>query len=633
MNARTPTPPIDADVAVSTELEEFAAIGDGRTLGLVGRIGHGAELAWWCHPRFDDGSVFASLLDPDGGSWRIDVVDATRSTIAAVDGANVVRTGIGGPDGFVEVFDALPFPGDEPGPGAIRRVVRCRSGRVRLRSTLVARPDHGRVEPSFRTDDGVVTIAWTDTDGREQALAHRASIRRAGQARALDPALDDGALVLEAELHEGDEVSLVLGEHDRATAATAARASDELAAIVGRWRQWLAGSSYHGRWPAPVRRSALVLKLLAHVDGGGLIAAGTTSLPEHPGGERNWDYRYVWIRDAAFTVYAFLELDLVDEAEDFVGWLLERVLVCEVDDDADGSPLPPLYDLDGRSDLDETTLDHWAGHLDSRPVRIGNGAAGQHQLDAFGALLDALYLFDKHRSGLSLDAWDRVVDLVDWLCANWAEPDDGMWEVRSGAVRFSSSLLLAWTALERAIRMAEFRGRPAPIEAWRAARDEIHTTLRTEAWNPDLEAFTQTLGGDQTDASMLLAPLVKFISGDDPQWLSTMRAIDDQLGSGAHVRRYDPEAVDDGVGGDEGAMTICSFWMVEALARAGRTDEARDRFEQLLACAGRGGLLSEQIGHDGRQLGNLPQAFSHLALISAAVHLDQALDRGTGASG
>ncbi|NNE12614.1 MAG: glycoside hydrolase family 15 protein [Ilumatobacter sp.] len=427
----------------------------------------------------------------------------------------------------------------------------------------------------------------------------------------------------EFDIEEGTEVVFALGDGlvDVSTAALV----DGFESTRRFWIDWSARSTYAGRWGTVVERSALALKLLTHRPSGGLIAAGTTSLPETIGGERNWDYRYVWIRDAAFALYAFMELGYTEEAEAFTGWLQRRLDECATADSNDRQPLRPLYDIDGNAELEEIELDHWAGYADSSPVRIGNAASEQLQLDIYGEIIDSLYLADKHGPGLSLDAWNGVRHLADWVCEHWDQPDDGFWEVRNGPHDFTAARLLCWVALERAMRMARFRGRPADLERWGRSRDAIHACIVERGWSDELGAFTQTLDGDRLDASILLMPLVRFISSHDPRWTSTLEAIGRTLTHDVLVERYEDGT--DGLEGDEGTFTICTFWYVEALARAGQVERARLMFDKVLSYAGPLGLFSETISDSGDQLGNFPQAFTHLSLISAAVAIDEAEGR------
>ena len=602
-----------------TPLEELGTIGDLHTAALVSRHG---SIDWLCWSRFDAPSLFGRLLDPDGGHWRITPVDADRdcSDQIYLSGTNVLVTRFHLPHALVEVEDLMLIGSDARAlPSSERRLVRtvrCHRGGTTMHLDLAPRPDHGRLPPTIGRDGELLTI----TAGSDGTLRLAAALTSGDR---LCWELTDDRVTARFDIREGDEARFVLGPGVRPDepGSVAGRCDDTIAA----WQGWTRRSTYAGRWREVVERSALTLKLLTHGPTGGVVAAATTSLPELVGGARNWDYRYVWIRDAAFTIYAFLRLGHVDEADAFANWLLARLDRC--DPDGDQPPLSPLYDLDGATDLVEVDLDHWRGYADSRPVRIGNGAAGQRQLDVYGELIDSLYLTDKQNGGVSLDAWRSIVHLVDWVIDHWDEPDEGIWEPRSGRHRYTSSLLMCWVAVERAMRMAIHRGRPAPFDRWREARDEMHATLVDRGWNDDLGAFTQTLDGDTLDASILLAPLVKFIPATDPRWRSTMAAIDDRLAHGPFVDRYDAAASPDGVAGDEGSFTICSFWFVEALSRSGEVTAAHRRFERLLSYASPLGLFAEQIGPDGRQLGNMPQAFTHLALISAAFQLDEDLDR------
>ena len=388
------------------------------------------------------------------------------------------------------------------------------------------------------------------------------------------------------------------------------------------WRGWLAKSTYRGRWREMVHRSALTLKLLTYRPTGALVAAPTTSLPEGIGGQRNWDYRYTWIRDAAFSLYGLLRLGFTEEAEAFMGWLSDRYR--ESAGRGDG-PLQIMYCIDGRPDMEEQVLDHLEGYRGSRPVRVGNGAATQLQLDTYGELIDSVYLYNKYGQPISYDDWSALVAIVEWICDNWDRPDEGIWEVRGGRQNFTYSRMMCWVAIERAIRMARQRGLPADLNRWRDQRDAITQQIMERGWRPQRNAFVQHYDTDVLDASVLLMPLTKFIAPRDPRWLSTLDAVGEELVSDSLVYRYNIEASPDGLEGEEGTFSICTFWYVEAMARAGHLDEARLAFEKMLTYANHVGLYSEEIGPSGEALGNFPQAFTHLALISAAVNLDSQL--------
>jgi GH15 family glucan-1,4-alpha-glucosidase len=388
------------------------------------------------------------------------------------------------------------------------------------------------------------------------------------------------------------------------------------------WLDWLKGCTYKGRWQEMVYRSALTLKLLTYRPTGAIVAAATTSLPEQLGGRRNWDYRYTWIRDASFTVYALLRLGFKQEAEEFIGWLRARVSEVEV---GDGGTLQIMYGVDGRADLGEITLDHLEGYRGSAPVRVGNAAATQLQLDIYGELLDSWYLFDKYGRPIFYEGWQAISKLVDWLAESWDREDEGVWETRGGRQHFTYSRLMCWVAFDRAIRIAENRGFPGDIAKWQAARDAIFRQVHERGYHEERGAFVQHYDTDVLDASLLLMPLVRFISPTDPRWLSTLDLITKELVSDSLVYRYNAAASPDGLEGKEGTFSICTFWWVEALARAGRLDEARLALEKMFTYANHLGLYSEEIGPTGEALGNFPQAFTHLSLISAAVNLDHKL--------
>jgi GH15 family glucan-1,4-alpha-glucosidase len=388
------------------------------------------------------------------------------------------------------------------------------------------------------------------------------------------------------------------------------------------WRRWLGHSRYTGRWRETVQRSALTLKLLTYEPTGAIVAAPTTSLPERLGGERNWDYRYTWIRDAAFSLYALLRLGFTDEAAAFMDWLTDRF--CDERPKGSG-PLQIMYGIDGRSELPEEVLDHLEGYRGSRPVRVGNEAASQLQLDIYGELIDSVYLYNKYGTPIYHDAWQDLSRIVEWINEHWDEADEGIWETRGGRRDFTFSRLMSWVAVERAMRIARQRGLPANLPAWGAARDAIYDQIMARGLNRERGAFVQHYDTEVLDASILLMPLVKFIAPTDPRWLSTLDAVSRELVSDSLVYRYNPKASPDGLRGDEGTFSMCTFWYVEALARAGRLDQARVVFEKMLTYANHLGLYAEQIGRTGEQLGNFPQAFTHLALISAAINLDRQL--------
>ena len=387
------------------------------------------------------------------------------------------------------------------------------------------------------------------------------------------------------------------------------------------WKSWISQSNYKGRWREMVHRSALALKLLISRKHGSLIAAPTFSLPESIGGVRNWDYRFTWLRDAAFTLYALIRLGFIDETEAFIEWIKGRL-----GDDAQRGPLQVMYGLDGRQELEEISLDHLCGYENSSPVRIGNAAHQQLQLDIYGEMMDSVYLANKYGHGISHAGWQDVQRLLEWLRQNWQRPDEGIWEVRGGAKEFLHSRVMCWVAFDRALRLADKRSLSGPLDVWQRTRDEIRNDIFTNFWDDELQSFVQAKGTKYLDASALLMPMMRFISPVDPMWLSTMRAIESHLVEDTLVRRYEVERTHvDGLPGTEGSFTACSFWYVECLARAGELEKAQLLFEKLLGYANHLGLYSEELGANGRHLGNFPQAFTHLALISAATYLDRAL--------
>ncbi|ROR00195.1 GH15 family glucan-1,4-alpha-glucosidase [Streptomyces sp. 2132.2] len=592
-------------------ISEHGLIGDLRTVALVGTNG---TIDWYCCPRFDAPSVFASILDADnGGSWELAADVPTRTRQFYFPDTNVLITRFYAADGVAEIQDFMPVV-DESREASRHRLIR----RVMcVRGTL---PFRARIAPRF----GYGAEAHTVRARIHEAVFESPSISLALTSTA--PLESDGADVSSHfKLLEGESVVFALdriSDDVRPQACPHAEAEVQFEATVRFWRQWLGRSRYRGRWREMVHRSALALKLLTYAPTGAIVAAPTTSLPERVGGERNWDYRYVWVRDAAFAVYAMLRLGFTTEAEAFMGFLSDRGIMRGV---GPTGPLQIMYGIDGRTELPESELPHLEGHLGSAPVRVGNAATTQLQLDIYGALIDSIYLYDKWGQPISSDRWDEVGAVVDWLCEHWDQPDEGVWETRGGRRNFVYSRLMCWVAIERAIRMANRRGLPADLLRWQRSRDAIYRQIMREGWSAKRGAFVQGLGDDVLDASVLMMPMAKFISPTDPKWLSTLDALTADLVSDSLVYRYDPEASPDGLRGSEGTFSICSFWYVEALTRAGRLEEARLAFEKMLTYANHVGLYAEEIGRSGEQLGNFPQAFTHLSLISAAFNLDRAL--------
>ena len=600
---------------------DHGLIGDLQTAALVTTDG---VLDWFCCPRFDSPSVFASLLDADrGGFYRIapDRDDYVSKQLYLPDSAILV-TRFMTPDGVGEVHDFMPvIEGPATDRHRLVRNIRVVRGVMRFAIEIQPRFDYGRKPHKLEISDHGAVFR-SDGHGADPAR-HRAGGASLAESGITPERAGDG-LRWTRTLREGEIGGVVLesmgGTPRRITPEEAQRMADDTARF---WRGWLHRSSYTGRWREMVARSAITLKLMTYKPTGGLVAAPTTGLPEQVGGERNWDYRYTWIRDGSFSIYALLGLGYVEEAAAFGGWLRDRVQEAA---GQDSGPLKIMYRVDGSSDLVEETLDHFEGWRGSRPVRIGNGAADQLQLDIYGEAADAIYLADSRGVQAGHQGWTALAGIIDWLCEHWDQPDEGIWETRGGRKNFTYGRFQAWLALDRAIRLATQRGRPADIARWTATRDAVYRQIMERGWNAKIGAFTQHYDTEVLDSSLLLMPLQGFIAPRDPMWLSTLDAMDRELVSDSLVYRYNPSASPDGLAGEEGTFSLCTFWYVDALARAGRLEEARLVFEKMHTYANHLGLYSEEIGSTGEQLGNFPQAFSHLSLISAAINLDRQLD-------
>lgn len=604
-------------------IENHGIIGDLHTAALVATDG---SVDWLCLPCFDSPSVFASILDDrKGGVFRIAPVASSgvRSHQFYWPDTNVLVTSFLDPDGACEVTDFMPL--FDHRTQLVRRV-RVFRGSMALR--MECRPAFNYARDRHHTE-----VTRNGARFRSEALQLEFAASR--------PLREDaGGVVSEFVLAEGQSATFVLRPFTDGAAETISPVSDKeslelVMATAAYWRAWISRSNYRGRWREMVERSALVLELLTYEPTGAIIAAPTCSLPERLGGMRNWDYRYNWIRDAGFTLYGLLRIGLTDEAVRFMGWLEKRC--AEMDPEC---ALQTVYGIDGREDLEEETLRHLEGHKGSGPVRIGNAAYRQRQLDIYGALLDAVYLYNKYASPISAELWKDLRRLVNWVCDHWREVDNGIWEVRGPRRHFVYSKLMCWVTVDRALRLSLRRSFPADRDRWFKCRDAIYEEVLAKGWNPQRRSFVQRYGSDALDAASLVMPLVFFMAPNDPMMLDTISAICKPLGQGGlmgghAVFRYSSEYTDDGLAGDEGTFNMCTFWLVEALTRATRADpsrlaEARLIFENMLGLANHVGLYSEETGVCGEALGNFPQAFTHMGLISAAFNLDRALGNSPG---
>ncbi|MEE9171255.1 MAG: glycoside hydrolase family 15 protein [bacterium] len=603
-------------------IENYGIIGDMHTLALVGMDG---SIDWLCFPHFDSPSIFAAILDDKkGGRFKIAPTNkgATHKQFYWPD-TNVLITRFLSPDGVGEITDYMPVEAASNGHKHHRVVRRVSVVRGVMKFQTECRPAFNYARDSHETEI---------TAGGARFHSSGLSI---GLATSVPLKSDESGVVAEFTLREGESATFVL--HDTNPGDDSGASLSELASAVlfkktvDYWRKWLSQCTYTGRWRETVYRSALTLKLLTYEPTGAIVAAATCSLPEDLGGGRNWDYRYTWIRDAAFTLYGLLRIGFTEAAAKFMNWLEER---CQ-DLNPDGS-LQIMYGIDGRRLLEEEILDHLEGYKSSSPVRIGNGAYNQVQLDIYGELMDSVYLYNKYGSPISYNLWSGLRRLINWVCDNWQKKDEGVWEVRGGQQHFVYSKLMCWVALDRGLRLAAKRSFPADRDRWLKCRDQIYQEIMAKGWNPKRGAFVQYYGSESLDAANLMMPLVFFLSPTDPRMLQTLDAINRSprnggLVSNSLVYRYNVQETVDGLKGEEGTFNICTFWLVEALTRAGRLDrarldEARLMFEKMLGYANHLGLYAEETGPCGEALGNFPQAFTHLALISAAFNLDRALE-------
>ncbi|HEY6408754.1 MAG TPA: glycoside hydrolase family 15 protein [Ktedonobacteraceae bacterium] len=594
-------------------IEDHGIIGDLHTVALVGKNG---TIDWCCLPAFDAPSVFGSLLDAEkGGFFSIAPQDTPELRLNQyyLPETNILITRFFTLEGVGEVTDFMPIQPAREHTKHHRIVRAVRVVRGQLTFELICRP-------AFNYARDTHTVQFSE---RGAVFGH--------------PELSLGlfsSVPLEEDGHGGMSSTFTLqqdhwayfllestGEHvSEPPHFSPAQYQKILLDTKHYWRTWLSQCRYQGRWREMVQRSALALKLLTYAPTGAIVAAPTTSLPESMGGERNWDYRYTWLRDSALTIHSLLLLGFHEEAEAFADWLKARAAELK----EDGS-LQTMYTIHGGHDMTEITLDHLDGYRHSRPVRIGNGAYTQLQLDISGEFLDGVYVYMRKR-GVYYAGWQYILRLLNWLENNWQGGDEGIWEVRGGRRAFVHSRVMCWVAFDRAIRMAQEQGLPAPLDAWGATRDTIYQEIMEQGWSEDKQSFVQYYGSDAVDASLLLISLVGFTAETDPRIVHTIERIQRELMHEPHVFRYSENAADDGLKGVEGTFSICSFWLVEALTRAGKLEEARQNLDQMLTYANHLGLYSEEIGPLGEAYGNFPQAFTHLALIRVCHALDQALD-------
>lgn len=603
-------------------IENYGIIGNAHSAALVGMNG---SIDWFCFPYFDSPSVFAALLDDTkGGRFQIAPLslEGTRQQFYWPD-TNVLVTRFLSSDGVGEIIDFMPIGAFVPGARSNWQKHNCLIRRVKVVRGVMA--FHMECTPAFNYARDVHEINLST----EKACFYTPNL-------SMDlitnvPLMQQNTGVFaEFTLQEEETVTFLLQEtvpgESNHFSLTEASAEALFQQTVAYWHRWLARCTYRGRWRESVHRSALALKLLTFAPTGAIVAAPTCGLPEQMGGSRNWDYRYTWIRDAALTLYSLLRIGFREEAEQFMAWLEAR---CH-EINPDGS-LQLMYDIHGNQLLTEETLDHLEGYCGSRPVRIGNAAAQQLQLDIYGELLDAVYLYARYDGPISYDLWTHLRRLINWVCQHWRQPDEGIWEIRNGRRLFVYSKLQCWVALDRGIRLADMHSFPAERNRWLRIRDRIYEEILTRGWSTKRQSFIQAYDNDYLDASLLRMPLVSFLSPKDPRLLKTLHAINRSpreggLVSNSLVYRYDVKLSADGLTGEEGTFSMCTFWLVEALIHAGEVDQARLIFEQMLGYTNHLGLYAEEIGASGEALGNFPQAFTHLSLIGAAINLDQALN-------
>jgi GH15 family glucan-1,4-alpha-glucosidase len=588
-----------------TAIEDYGIIGNLNTVALVSKSG---SIDFMCFPQFDSPSLFAALLDNEkGGCFAIhpQLREVTHKQLYLPETA-ILITRFFSDEGIAEITDFMPIVTDKQNFSIVRKVSTIR-GNIAYRMECCPRFDYSRAK-------------HTATMEEEQVLFRSDTIAIKLQSDC-ELNIHGGDVHASFSLAEGETACFML-EGMRHASVKEEKLQDHIQESFRTthkfWKSWVAKSTYKGRWREMVHRSAITLKLLSSQQHGSVVAAATFGLPEEIGGERNWDYRYTWVRDAAFMMYAFLKLGFTEEATAFIDWIKERCMQ---------SGMQLMYTIDGQVDIEECVLEHLSGYKNSKPVRIGNAAHQQFQLDIYGELIDTIFLFNHYGGAITYELWQKIEKLVEIVCEKWRLPDHGIWEIRSEEKEFLHSRLLCWVALDRGIKIAKHRSFPYPSNRWEDERNEIFNDIYKNFWNEEKQSFVQFKDSDQLDAAVLLMPLLRFISPFEEKWKKTMIAVEKELGTDVLVYRYhNNQDKIDGLDGKEGTFTMCSFWYVECLAKGGEVEKATEYFEKLLGYANHLGLFAEQIGMRGEHLGNFPQAFTHLSLISAALQLDKSLN-------
>ena len=582
-------------------IEDYAVIGDRNTAALVGSNG---SVDWLCLPRFDSPACFAALVGTtEHGRWQLCPVGEYDVTRRYLDDSTVLETTFTTATGVIQLVDLMPTGDDR---ADVVRVLTGVRGTVRVHHEWAVRMDYGQVLPWVRRRrmDGEEVI--TAVAGPDQLILRGPRLPRASGRRHID----------EFDVREGDKLTFATTWlPSYAPDPEFVDAGQRIESTIDENAEWLAACQVNVPHADVVRRSLMTLWLLTHEETGGIVAAPTTSLPEDFGGERNWDYRYCWLRDAALTIQALIAAGHTESAVLWRDWLVRAVA-------GDPEDVQIMYKVDGARRLPEFTLDHLPGYAGSRPVRVGNGAVGQRQTDVLGAVMIALHTAREAGVGPDANAWALQRVLMDNLARTWQEPDHGLWEIRGPLRHFTHSRAMVWAAFDRAVRSIEDQGLSGPVDAWRRVRDACREEVLTRGFDPGRNTFTQHYDTTEVDASLLVLPLIGFIEGDDPRMLGTIEAIEQDLMRNGLLLRYRTESGVDGLGGDEHPFLACSFWLVTAYAAAGRTDDAHALFDRLVGLVNDVGLLSEEYDpFTGRMVGNFPQAFSHLALVQAAYSL------------